>query len=102
MSLDAMAIGQAIVATRAGGIPEVVTHEQTGLLVPPRNADALAGAIVRLLGDSGLRAQLGAAGRERVRRSFSVERMVQATLDAYGRLVDTPLAAGTDRPAVVG
>ena len=100
--LDAMAIGQAIVATRTGGIPEVVAHEQTGVLVPPRDADALAAAIVRLLGDAELRAQLGMAGRKRVRGSFSVERMVQATLDAYARLVDTPLATGTDRPAVVG
>jgi len=100
--LDAMAIGQAIVATRAGGIPEVVAHDQTGVLVPPRDADALAAAIVRLLGDADRRTALGVAGRERVRASFSVERMVQATLDAYGRLVDTPLATGTDRPAVVG
>ena len=100
--LDAMAIGQAIVATRAGGIPEVVAHDQTGVLVPPRDADALAAAIVRLLGDPDRRAQLGAAGHERARTSFSVERMVQATLDAYGRLGDTPLAAGTDRPAVAG
>jgi len=100
--LDAMAIGQAVVATRAGGIPEVVAHEQTGVLVPPRDADALAAAIVRLLGDADRRAQLGVAGRERVRASFSVERMVQATLDAYVRLVDTPLATDTDRPAVAG
>ena len=98
--LDAMAIGPAVVATRAGGIPEVVAHEQTGVLVPPRDADALAAAIVRLLGDADRRAQLGVAGRERVRASFSVERMVQATLDAYDRLVDTPLATDTDRPAV--
>ena len=100
--LDAMALGQAIVATRAGGIPEVVAHDQTGVLVPPRDADALAAAGVRLLGDADRRAQLGLAGRERVRASFSVERMVQATLDAYDRLADTPLATGTDRRAVVG
>jgi len=100
--LDAMAIGQAIVATRAGGIPEVVAHDQTGLLVPPYDADALAAAIVLLLSDADRRAELGEAGRERVRASFSVERMVQATLDAYGRLADIPLATGTDRPAVAG
>ena len=100
--LDAMAMGQAIVATRAGDIPEVVVDDRTGVLVPTRDADALAAAIVRLLGDPDRRAQLGVAGRERVRASFSVERMVQGTLDAYARLVDTPLATGTDRPAVVG
>jgi len=99
-----MAIGQAIVATRAGGIPEVVAHDQTGVLVPPRDADALATAIVHPLAarHAECRPAVGVAGRERVRASCSVERMVQATLDAYGRLVDTPLATGTDRPAVVG
>ena len=100
--LDAMAIGQAIVATQAGGIPEMIIHDQTGLLVPPRDADALADAIVHLLRDPERRTRLGAAGHERVRSSFSVERMVQATLDAYGQLVDTPRVAGTDHPAVVG
>jgi glycosyltransferase involved in cell wall biosynthesis len=100
--LDAMAIGQAIVATRAGGIPEMIIHDQTGLLVPPHDADALAAAIVQLLRDPERRTRLGAAGHERVRSSFSVERMVQATLDAYGQLVDRPRVAGTDHPAGVG
>ena len=100
--LDAMAMGQAIVATRAGGVPEVVVHDRTGVLVPTRDADALAAAIIDLLGDPDRRTQLGVAGRERVHATFSVERMVQGTLDAYARLVDTPLATGTDRPAVVG
>ena len=100
--LDAMAIGQAIVATRAGGVPEVVVHDHTGVLVPTSDADALAAAIVALLGDPDRRTQLGVAGRERVRAAFSVERMVQETLDAYARLVDTPLSTGTDRPPVGG
>ena len=100
--LDAMAIGQPIVATRAGGIPEVIDHDQTGLLVPPRDANALAAAIVRLLGDQDRRAQLGAAARVRVRAAFSVERVVQRTLDAYAQLADTRRATGTDRPAVAG
>ena len=100
--LDAMAMGQAIVATRAGGIPEVIAHERTGVLVPPRDANALAAAIVSLLRDPSRRAQLGAAARAQVGDSFSVERMVQRTLDAYARLVDTPRAADTGRPAAVG
>jgi len=100
--LDAMAMGQAIVATRAGGIPEVITHDRTGVLVPTRNAEALAGAIVSLLEDPGRRARLSAAARDRVRNSFSVERMVQRTLNAYARLADTPHAGDTDRPAAVG
>ena len=98
--LDSMAMGQAIVATRSGGIPEVLIDDQTGVLVNTRNPDALASAIVRLLGEPGQRARLGAAARQRVRNLFSVEQMVQGTLDAYARLVDTPLATDTDHQVV--
>jgi len=84
--LDAMACGKAIVATTAGGIPEVVVDGETGLLVPPRDDAALAGAIVALLKDPGRRAAMGRAGFERVRRLFSAERMVQETLRVYSRV----------------
>jgi glycosyltransferase involved in cell wall biosynthesis len=84
--LDAMACGKAIVATSAGGIPEVVVDGETGLLVPPRDDAALAAAIVELLKDAGRRAAMGRAGLERVRRLFSAERMVQETLGVYSRL----------------
>jgi glycosyltransferase involved in cell wall biosynthesis len=100
--LDAMEIGQGIVATTAGGIPEVIVDGETGLLVPPRDAAALADAIVRLLGDPEGRARLGTAAQARVRESFSVERMVQRTLDAYARLAGTPRAAGSAHPAAAG
>ena len=95
--LDAMAIGQATVATRTGGIPEVVVDGRTGVLVPVRDADALAAAIVMLLQDPARRATLGAAAQKRVRDGFSVERMVQRTLDAYARLAGTPRARGSGR-----
>ena len=72
-----------------------------GQMERPLAEAAQAMAMVNL-GAAARRAQLGLAGRERVRASFSVERMVQATLDAYDRLADTPLATGTDRRAVVG
>ena len=65
--LDAMAAGKPIVATRAGGIPEVVGDEETGVLVPPRDHDAMAEAIVRLLKDDTLRRKMGDAGRARAR-----------------------------------
>ncbi len=64
--LDAMAMGLAVVGTRAGGIPEAVVHGSTGLLVPPGEPKPLAAAIVRLLKDPLLRAQYGHAGRTRV------------------------------------
>ena len=85
--LDAMACGTPVVATRAGGIPEAVTDGQEGLLVPPEDPRALAGAIVRLLRDADLRRRLGAAGRARVAAEFSVETMVGRTLAAYERLL---------------
>jgi glycosyltransferase involved in cell wall biosynthesis len=84
--LDAMAAGKPIVATRTGGIPEVVVDEETGILVPPRNHTAMAGAIVRLLKDDGLRRRMGEAGRQRACRQFSAERMVQETVRVYQRI----------------
>ncbi|MGI8673195.1 MAG: glycosyltransferase [Luteitalea sp.] len=84
--LDAMACARPIVATATGGIPEVVEHEYTGLLVPPRDAGALAEAILTMLQDDTLARQYGAAGYERVRKRFSVERMVEETVQVYRSL----------------
>ena len=70
-------------ATPVGGIPEVVTDRVNGLLVPPGGPEALAAAIMRLLEAKDLRIRLGRAGRERVERDFSVERMVDGNLDVY-------------------
>jgi glycosyltransferase involved in cell wall biosynthesis len=84
--LDAMACGRPIVATTAGGMPEVVSDGRTGLLVPPRDHRALADAIIRLLTDPAMRAEMAAAGLARVRTKFSAERMVQDTLDVYRRV----------------
>ena len=84
--LDAMACGKPVVATTAGGIPEVVADGETGLLVPPRDAAAMASAIVRLLADRSLRERMGAAGLAHVRERFSAEIMVKKTLEVYERL----------------
>jgi len=81
--LDAMALSKATVASDTGGIPEVVAHGETGLLVPPRDHKALAVAIAQLLRDPARRENMGRAGLARVRRLFSADRMVEATLDAY-------------------
>lgn len=92
--LDAMACEKPIVASRVGGIPEVVADGQTGLLVPPKDADLLAEAIVRVLKDRSLAASLAAAGAARVREQFSVERMVEETLAVYERLAGNGREAG--------
>lgn len=84
--LDAMAMGHAVVGTRAGGIPEAVIAGETGLLVDPADAKALAQAIVQLLKDETRRAQYGKAGRARVAKHFGVDNLVESTLAVYQRV----------------
>lgn len=85
--LDAMACARPIVATRAGGIPEVVEDEVNGLLVPIRDARALADAIVRMLEDPEMRRRMGDAGFARVNERFTVDRMVAETARVYERVI---------------
>jgi glycosyltransferase involved in cell wall biosynthesis len=96
--LDAMAASRPVVATSAGGIPEVVEHGVTGLLVPPHDAGALADAIVALLRDEPRRRRMGEAGLARVRARFSVDRMVDETLAVYARVAGTRRASGNGSP----
>jgi glycosyltransferase involved in cell wall biosynthesis len=91
--LDAMACRKPVIGTKAGGIPEMVVEGETGLLVPARDPDALATAILALLEQPARRNAFGRAGRERVEQRFSVDRMVAETLVAYGRLADKRRAA---------
>jgi len=85
--LEAMAAGLPVVATRVGGVPELVEDGATGLLVPAHDPEALAKAIIALLQDRERAEAMGQAGRERVERYFSVERMVQQTEALYEELV---------------
>jgi glycosyltransferase involved in cell wall biosynthesis len=93
--LDAMACARPIVATRAGGIPEIVEDRVNGLLVEPRQDEGLADAIVELLNDGGLRDRLGQAGFSRVSERFTLERMVAGTAAVYSRVAGIPHAADT-------
>jgi L-malate glycosyltransferase len=95
--LDAMAAGRPIVATTAGGIPEIVEDSVNGLLVPPRDHHALADAVVRALKNPLLRQQMGDAGFARVKQRFTVERMVEQTADIYQRLVARQLSTRNAR-----
>ena len=100
--LDAMACSRPIVATRAGGIPEVVEDGVTGTLVPPRDHAAMAQAILALLEDEAMRRQMGEAGLARVNARFTVERMVAETAAVYARVAGTPHAADTGRQPAGG
>jgi len=80
--LDALAFGVAIAATRAGGIPEVVEHGQSGLLAEVRDPDGLGDAIARLLTDEELARRLRRNGAVRA-EMFSVERMTERTMSVY-------------------
>ena len=90
--LEAMFAGRAIVASAVGGIPEVITNDREGLLVPPSDPEALAAALRRLLDDPALRIRLGRAAQVRAAEQFTVGAMA----DAYERLyygIEVPAAA---------
>ncbi|KPK57860.1 MAG: glycosyltransferase family 4 protein [Gammaproteobacteria bacterium] len=84
--LEACAAGIPVVATPVGGVPEVIRDRVNGLLVPAGDAEALAGAVMRLLEAKDLRIRLGRAGREIVEEEFSVETMVEGNLRVYREL----------------
>jgi len=85
-------LGKPVVATRTGGIPEAVQDGITGLLVPPRDPQALAEALRYLLRHPEHAKTLGVAGRQRVEHHFTVERMAGHTLQVYEWIL-------TDAPA---
>ncbi len=84
--LEAMASGTPVVASRLGGIPEIVEHGVTGYLVEPGNEAELRDALARLLADRSLARRLGAQARERVVEQFTWDHCADRCLDAYGRL----------------
>ena len=81
--LESMASGVPLVATTVGGIPEIVEDTVTGALVPPRDAEALAGALERLLHDPAMRRSMGARARDRVLREFSWRAVALRSLSVY-------------------
>lgn len=81
--IEAMAAGLPIVASRAGGVPEIVVDGETGLLVTPGDAEALAVAIETVMGDAALAARLAKSGLERVENCFSLDATVRGVLAAY-------------------
>jgi glycosyltransferase involved in cell wall biosynthesis len=85
--MEAMAAAKPVVATRVGGVPDIVADGVQGLLVPPRDPRALAEAIARLLRDPKLRADLGRSGQERQRREFDIAATVERVESLYDELI---------------
>jgi glycosyltransferase involved in cell wall biosynthesis len=86
--LEAMAYGKPVVASRIGGIPELVVDGETGVLFAPGDADELRGHLSRLMEDPSLRARMGGAGRIRAEKQFSVEKHNADLLETYRSLVN--------------
>jgi glycosyltransferase involved in cell wall biosynthesis len=85
--VEAMAMGKAVVATTTGGLPEVVAQGETGLLVPPGDAESLAAAVVSLLEDRARREQMGICGRARAQERFSLGASVAHMEQLYGEVL---------------
>lgn len=84
--LEALGAGLPVVATRVGGIPELVTCESQGILVPPRDVDALRAAILKLVTDPAMRERMGRFNRSYAAEVLSWERAAQKTLEVYHRV----------------
>lgn len=97
--LEAMGAGLPVVATAVGGVPELMVAAETGLLVPPGDAVALALALLRLLRDAPLRRRMGDNGRRRLLSDFSADAMVAAT-DALLRRLLHDAGAALPKPGV--
>ena len=84
---EAMACGVPVVGTTAGALPEVIEDNVTGILVPPKNPQALAQAIKTFIDNPELRQKMGAAGVERVKQRFTWTKSAKATLDVYKEVI---------------
>lgn len=86
--IEAAARARPIVTTDVPGCREIVDDGENGLLVPPRDADALAKALRRLLQDEALRERVGQAGRALVEEGFSIGRVVRETMQVYEQVLN--------------
>ena len=92
--VEAMAMGKAVVATTTGGLPEVVAEGETGLLVPPGDAQLLAEAAISLLENKSMREHMGVCGRMRVQERFSLDASVAHVEQLYENVLGTQKGRG--------
>jgi glycosyltransferase involved in cell wall biosynthesis len=84
--IEGMAAGLPVVGARSGAIPDIIVENETGLLVPPGDADAQASAIIQLLADPGQARALGAAGKRRAAAKYSIERQIGQLAALYDEI----------------
>jgi len=85
-TLEAMAYGLPVIGCAVGGIPEMIAHEQTGLLIAPHNPSQLSAALDRLLRDDATRQRFGVQGRERCETHFDIRLHIHKVIDQYRRV----------------
>jgi glycogen(starch) synthase len=93
VAVESALMARPVIAARVGGIPEIVVHKQTGLLVPPENSSALAEAIASLVENPEAARRMGCAARSRALEDFSFQRHVDAYEAVYRRVVSEQRAA---------
>ena len=86
--LESLSSGLPLIGTNIGGIPEIIAHEKTGILIEPRNPEQLAEQINRLLADEALRNRLGNAARKRIEEEFSWSVIAERTLEVYEKVME--------------
>jgi glycosyltransferase involved in cell wall biosynthesis len=87
VAMEAMLFGKPVVATNVGGVPEVVEDGVTGIVVPPRDAKALADAVIEMLSSPGLMAEYGVRGRNKVLEEFSPQVRAQSMIVLYDAIL---------------
>jgi glycosyltransferase involved in cell wall biosynthesis len=97
---QAFAAGKPVIASRVGGIPELVRHEESGLLVQPGDDQELTAAMLRLLGDPILRTDLASAGFRLARRELSFDEKAELVLKSYRKALDQCVPERAFRPAI--
>jgi len=85
--LEAMSVGLPIAATAVGGTPDVITHQSTGWLFPPNDADAMQNALLHLLGDPELQMRLGKQAREQILANYSINMVADRMIELYKELL---------------